>query len=112
MAYSPLIHFNRGVDKPLMYIVPLRMEYELALRFTRLSLVGLVGSISSSMYALISDIQEDCEIPYVIAITTFGFLMLCVPKVSCMMKWLIHKVLVLVSLDNIYSLVFFSFMMC
>lgn len=65
-------NFTKGFDKRLLYKVSSIMDYELDIFFIRETLTHSMGSVSSSIYIGMSEIQESCEVPSMIAIITSG----------------------------------------
>lgn len=74
------------------------MDYELDIFFIRETLTHSMGSVSSSIYITMSEIQESCEVPSMTAIITSGASMQGFFRVYWMKEWLNPDIIVLASL--------------
>lgn len=102
-------HFNiEGVNKLLIYILPLIIEYKHAHLFTKLTSMRFATRTSILIDTNINVIQEGSVEPYVMMAITSSVRRLGFWSVSWKEEWLMLSGLILVHLEKIFTLIFLS----
>lgn len=108
-TYSFCKHFNiEGVNKLLIYILPLIIEYKHAHLFTKLTSMRFATRTPILIDTNINVIQEGGVEPYVMTAITSSVRRLGFWSVSWKEEWLMLSGLVLVHLEKIFTLIFLS----
>lgn len=102
MCFLLLQVFSEGDDNLLMYKTPPNIEYKVNFLFSKLVSAESNTGTPCSIYDMMSKIQEECKVCYMIFISTSEVSMFGLPKVSCIKERFILEVLVLMSLNRTF----------